>query len=48
MGYAMQGESFTFHGFLSQLRTVKVDPIAGEIVKPKKCIFDIQLIKVSC
>jgi hypothetical protein len=32
----MQGELFTFHGFLTQLRTMKVDPIAGKIVNPKR------------
>jgi hypothetical protein len=47
MGYAMQGKSFTLHGFLSRLRTMKVDPIAGEMFKPGKSIFDIQVINVS-
>jgi hypothetical protein len=36
IGYAMQGESFTFHRLRTQLRTVKVEPIAGEIVKTEK------------
>jgi hypothetical protein len=36
IGYAMQGESFTFHGLRTDLRTMKVDPIVGEIVKPEK------------
>jgi hypothetical protein len=36
IGYAMQGESFTFHGLRTHLRTMKVDPIAREIVNPEK------------
>jgi hypothetical protein len=48
IGYAMQGESFTFQRLWTQWRTMKVEPIAGEIVKSKKGIFDIQVIKVSC
>jgi hypothetical protein len=36
IGYALPGELFTFYGFPSRLRTVKVEPIAGEIVNPKK------------
>jgi hypothetical protein len=28
IGYAMQGESFTYHGFLTRLRTMKVAPSA--------------------
>jgi hypothetical protein len=34
--YAMQGESFTFHGLWTRWRTMKVVPIAGKFVKPKK------------
>jgi hypothetical protein len=42
----MQGESFTFHGLWTQMRIMKVDPIEREIAKPKKDIFDIQVINV--
>jgi hypothetical protein len=35
IGYTMQGESFTFRGLRTQWRTVKVVPIAREIVNPE-------------
>jgi hypothetical protein len=35
----MQGESFTFHGLQTRWRSVEVDPIAGEIVNPKRYIW---------
>jgi hypothetical protein len=46
IGYAMQGESFTFHGFLTRLRTVKVEPIVGEVIDSAS-IYDIQVRNVS-
>jgi hypothetical protein len=46
IGYVMQGESFSFHGFLTQLRTVKVEPLAGEVINDAG-ICDIQVINVS-
>ena len=45
IGYVMRGESFTFHEFLAKLRTLKVDPIAGEVIDGEG-IFDIQVINV--
>ena len=33
-GYVMRGESLTFNEFLAQLRTVNVEPIAGEVIDP--------------
>jgi hypothetical protein len=45
--YAIQGKSFTFYGFLARLRTVKVEPLAPEVVN-EEGIFDIQVINVSC
>jgi len=41
-GYVMGGITRTFHQFVSQLRTVKVEPIAGEIID-ETGIFDIPL-----
>ena len=35
----------TFHEFLAKLRTLKVDPIAGEVID-EEGIFDIQVINV--
>mgnify|MGYP001797472102 CR=1 FL=1 len=32
LGYVMQGESFTFHEFLDELRPLKVEPIEGEVI----------------
>ena len=43
--YIMRGESFTFHEFMARLRTVNVDPIAGEVLDGEG-IFDIQVINV--
>ena len=45
IGYVMRGESFTFHEFLTRLRTVKVDPVAVEVIDGEG-IFDIQVINV--
>ena len=45
IGYVMRGESFTFHEFLARLRTVKVDPVAVEVIDGEG-IFDIQVINV--
>ena len=33
-GYVMRGNPLNFHEFLAQLRTVHVEPIAGEIIDP--------------
>ena len=33
-GYVMRDETLNFHEFLSELRTVKVEPIAGEVIDP--------------
>ena len=44
-GYVMGGESLTFVEFMSQIRTVQVEPIAGEIIDGEG-IFDIQVINV--
>ena len=44
-GYVMRGESFTFREFISQIRTVQVQPIAGEIVDGEG-IYDIHVINV--
>jgi hypothetical protein len=46
IGYVMQGESFSFHGFLTQLRIMKVEPLAGEVINDAG-ICDIQVINVS-
>ena len=45
LGYVMRGESFTFHEFLAELRTLKVEPIAGEVIEGAG-IFDIRVINV--
>ena len=45
IGYVMRGESLTFHEFLARLRTVKVDPVAVEVIDGEG-IFDIQVINV--
>ena len=45
IGYVMQGELFTFHEFLARLRTMKVDPVAVEVIDGEG-IFDIQVINV--
>ena len=41
----MRGKSFTFHEFLTELRTLKVEPIAGEVIGGAG-IFDICVINV--
>jgi len=45
LGYVMREESFTFHAFLAELRTLKVEPIAGEVIDGEG-IFDIHVINV--
>ena len=45
LGYVMRGESFTFHEFLAELRTLRVEPIAGEVIDGAG-IFDIRVINV--
>ena len=44
-GYVVRGESFTFAEFMSQIRTIQVQPIAGEIIDGEG-IFDIHVTKV--
>ena len=44
-GYVVRCESLTFAEFISQLRTVQVQPIAGEIIDGEG-IFDIHVINV--
>jgi len=34
LGYVMRRDSLTFHEFLAELRTLKVEPIAGEVIDP--------------
>lgn len=41
----MRGESFTFHAFLAELRTLKVEPIAGEVIDGEG-VYDIHVINV--
>ena len=43
--YVMREESFTFHAFLAKLRTLKVEPIAGEVID-EEGIYDIRVINV--
>jgi hypothetical protein len=43
-GFVMKGEAVTFQQLLARVRTLKVEPIEGEIVDPS-CIFDIQCYK---
>ena len=45
LGFVMRGESFTFHEFLTELRTLEVEPIAGEVIDGAG-IFDIHVINV--
>ena len=45
LGFVMRGESFTFHEFLTELRTLKVEPIAGEVIDGAG-ISDIRIINV--
>ena len=45
LSYVMLEESFTFHEFLTKLRTLKVDPMAGEDVDGVG-MFDIRIINV--
>jgi hypothetical protein len=42
--FVMGGESITFHGLVARVRTLKVEPIEGEIVDPSGR-FDIQCYK---
>ena len=44
-GYVARGESFTFHEFVAKLRSVKVEPIAGEIIDGEG-IYDIPVVNV--
>ena len=46
IGYIMQGDAITFRELLAELRTQKVEPIAGEIIDGAG-IFDIHVINVS-
>jgi hypothetical protein len=39
IGYAMQGESFTFHGLRTQWRAVKVELVAGKLSNAKGYIW---------
>jgi hypothetical protein len=45
MVYVMWEESFTFHAFLDELRNLKVEPIAGEVIDGEG-IYDIRVINV--
>ena len=45
LGHLMRGESFPFHEFLTGLRTLKVEPIAGEVINGAG-IFEICVINV--
>ena len=42
-GYVGRGESSTFHEFMVKLRSVKVEPIAGEIIDGEG-IYDIHVV----
>jgi hypothetical protein len=48
MGYAMQGESFTFHGLQTQFDNRESRTDSRGICQTQKCLFDIQVINVSC
>jgi hypothetical protein len=39
LDYVNKDKLFTFHVFLAELRTLKVEPIAGEVID-RECIYD--------
>jgi hypothetical protein len=43
--YVMEEKMFTFHGILAELRTLKVEPIAREVIDGEG-IFDIRTINI--
>jgi hypothetical protein len=34
-GFMMEGETITFQQFMARVRTVKVEPVEGEIIDPR-------------